>query len=352
MIPRLMVALMMVVSLALAPLGAVAGGPVDGDPSADTGASSGGGGSVVDPGGGGVAGISTPRVILSGFTTVPAVVQAGEEFQVTFTLRNTSTRTRVQNMKVTLDSADSAFLPANGSSSMFIRRIGADQVEAGTMSFYSLPSLEERPYQMTISIEYEDTQANAFSAQETVAIRIRQNIRAEASAPQLSPPQLTVGQEGALTFNIFNQGKTKLYNAKAAVNEGQPVSAAEVFIGTIEPGASGVVDMIVLAEEEYAGPIGVTVSYEDVDGVVSTMDKTLEAAVMAPMPVEEPGTWEEPMEESVSVPWVPVLAVLGLLSLLLIVALVVRGRRRRRRDAEDLESLEALGEPLIGPDSH
>lgn len=369
MIHRLMLVVTMVLSLSLIPLSSAAGDPAtDGGVLADGGSGdggaggggsgggggNGGGGGVPDPGGGGgspaIPGISTPRVILSGFTTNPEVVQAGQDFQVTFTLRNTSTRTRVQNMKITLASADNAFLPANGSSSMFLRRIGADQVEAGTMNFHSLPSLEERPYQMVISVEYEDTLANAYSTQETVSVPVKQSIRADSSVPQLSPPQLTLGQEASLTFNIFNQGKTKLYNAKASVAEGQAVTAPEVFVGTIEPGASGAVDMTVMAAEEAAGPVTIVVSYEDVDGKVSTMDKVVEVAVMAPMPIDEPGEWEEPVEED-GFPLVPVLVGAGLLGLFLIIALVVRGRRRKRREAEDMDSLAALGDPLIGSDA-
>lgn len=360
---RLMIVLMMVSSLSFIPLASAAGDPATdggalGDGTAASGAvepgtTPGSGGAAADPGSSpAIPGVSTPRVILSGFTSNPAEVQAGEDFQVTFTLHNTSRRTRVQNMKVTL-SSDAAFLPANGSSSMFINRIGADQIETGTMNFHSLPSLEERPYQLTISIEYEDTDANAYSAQEVVAIQVKQNIRADASVPQLNPQQLTTGQEASLTFKIFNQGKTKLYNAKATVAEGQPVSAPEVFIGTIEPGTSGAVDMTIQAMEEGTGPVTVTVSYEDVEGNVSTMDKTVEVAVNAPMPMEEPGAYQEgPVEEpSAAFPLVPVLVGGGLLLLLLIVALLVRRRRRRRAEAEDMESLAALGEPLIGPDA-
>lgn len=360
MIHRLMLVVTMVLSLSLVPLSSAAGDPADegsggnGGGTVGSGGTSNGGGVVVpDPGGGGgspaIPGISTPRVILAGFTTNPEVVQAGQDFQVTFTLRNTSTRTRVQNMKITLASADNAFLPANGSSSMFLRRISADDVEIGTMNFHSLPSLEERPYQMVISVEYEDTLANAYSTQETVSIPVKQSIRADSSVPQLSPPQLTLGQEASLTFNIFNQGKTKLYNAKATVAEGQAVTAPEVFVGTIEPGTSGAVDMTVMAAEEAVGPVTIVVSYEDVDGKVSTMDKVVEVAVMEPMPIEEPGGWEEPVEEA-AFPLVPILVAAGLLALLLIIALVARGRRRKRREAEDMESLAALGEPLIGPD--
>lgn len=360
MTQRLFLVLMVVFGLTMIPLISAAGDPVaDGGASAgtdsagDTGGATGGTTGGAGGGGGGasvVPGVSTPRVILAGFTTDPAEVVAGQDFTVAFTLRNTSTRTRVQNMKVTLSSDDSAFLPASGSSSLFISRIRADQLETASMAFHSLPSLEEKPYRLTLTIDYEDAAANPFTSIETVSIQVRQNIRADASVPQLMPSQLTLGQDASLTFSIFNQGKTKLYNAKAAIKEGQAITSPEVFVGTIDPGASGAVDMTVNAAEEAAGPITITVSFEDVNGNVTTMDKMAEVAVMAPIPIEEPPLGEQPGQEAGPSLLMPALIAAALLALVVIVALAVRRRRRRRVEREDLESLAELGEdPLIGP---
>lgn len=354
MTQRLLLVLMVVFGLTMIPLISAAGDPVTdggvstgGDSAGDTGGTTGGGGG----GGSVVPGVSTPRVILAGFTTEPAEVVAGQDFTVAFTLRNTSTRTRVQNMKVTLSSDDSAFLPASGSSSLFINRIRADQLETASMAFHSLPSLEEKPYRLTLTIDYEDAAANPFTSTETVSIQVRQNIRADASVPQLMPSQLTLGQDASLTFSIFNQGKTKLYNAKAAIKDGQAITSPEVFVGTIDPGASGAVDMIVNAAEEAVGPVTISVSFEDVNGNVTTMDKTAEVAVMAPMPIEEPPLGEQPGQEAGPSLLIPLIAA-TLLGLVVIVALAVRRRRRRRVEREDLESLSELGEdPLIGPEA-
>ena len=361
MTQQLFLVLMVVFGLTMIPLISAAGDPVaDGGASAgtdsagDTGGATGGTTGGAGGGGGGasvVPGVSTPRVILAGFTTDPAEVVAGQDFTVAFTLRNTSTRTRVQNMKVTLSSDDSAFLPASGSSSLFISRIRADQLETASMAFHSLPSLEEKPYRLTLTIDYEDAAANPFTSIETVSIQVRQNIRADASVPQLMPSQLTLGQDASLTFSIFNQGKTKLYNAKAAIKDGQAITSPEVFVGTIDPGASGAVDMIVNAAEEAVGPVTISVSFEDVNGNVTTMDKTAEVAVMAPMPIEEPPLGEQPGQEAGPSLLIPLIAA-TLLGLVVIVALAVRRRRRRRVEREDLESLSELGEdPLIGPEA-
>ena len=78
----------------------VAGNGSGGGTGSGDGGGSGGGG--LDGGGTeGPAGISVPRVMVEEFDTSPGSVQAGQTFEVSFVLRNTSTKTRVSNMKVT-----------------------------------------------------------------------------------------------------------------------------------------------------------------------------------------------------------------------------------------------------------
>ena len=213
----------------------------------------------------------------------PGSVQAGQTFEVSFVLRNTSTKTRVSNMKVTVASPDAAFLPTAGTSSLFIPGIRPGNYASRTMTFRALPSLEAKPYAMTISIEYEDSKANAYTSTENVAIEVTQELRASASSPQLLPEMLMVGQQGSLTFNIQNQGRSKLFNAKATIPEGQPITAPEVFVGTIEPGASGAVDMMVTAEAEAAGPVEILVTYEDDEGTEKSFTQDVQV-MAAPMP--------------------------------------------------------------------
>ncbi len=347
-----------------APGDAFRGDPV-GPSENGTGPGSGGegtaGGDGTGPGGSGgtgdpgvtVPGLSTPRVMLSGFTSAPAEVEAGQDFIVSFTLKNTSTRTRVQNIKVSLSSGEgAAFLPANGSSSMFIDRISAGDDSIQTMAFHSLPSLEEKPYQLTLSVEYEDAVANSYQSQEMVSVQVKQGIRADTSAPQVIPEAIQVGQDASITFNIHNQGKTKLYNAKAAIKAGQGITGEDLFIGTIEPGTSGAVDMLVRGEEELTEPLLIDVSYEDVDGKVTALSKEVPLMVM-PMDMSGGEPTEEPMvEEGIGVPLIPIIIGLLLLILLVVVLLVVRRSRRLSRERDDMDSLSMIGDdPLMPTDN-
>lgn len=305
------------------------------------------------PGGisGGVPGQPVPRLMLTAFSTTPAQVTAGAPFTVSFTLENKSRRTRVSNIKVTLASDSSAFLPATGSSSVYISSIKPGGSVSRELSFTTLPTLEERPYPVALQIEYEDGQATPYQSQETAAVVVRQTSRADASVPQANPSTISVGQDASVTFSLNNLGKNKLYNAKVAVKPGQHVTASEVFVGTIEPGASSSVDLLVHAKSESMAPVALTISYEDANGNVQTLDKTVELSV-EPAKHEPPIGMEPPEVDEPALPLGLLLIPLGLAAVIgIVVWLIVRARRRRREQANLASDMSLLdGGPLAPMD--
>ena len=107
-------------------------------------------------------GVSVPRVMLKSLATAPQSVPAGGSFTLSFSLVNMSKKARVNNLKVSLSQAEGAFLPAEGSSSLYVPTIKAGGTNEQKMTFHALPTLENRPYAMTLTVEYEDTESNAF----------------------------------------------------------------------------------------------------------------------------------------------------------------------------------------------
>lgn len=360
--------LVMLAALLLAlvsPITAHAGNGSDGVVTEDGGGSGaeGGGGSGAEGGGGsgaeGPAGISVPRVMLTEFISAPNEVVAGEAIAISFTLQNMSRTTRVNNLKVTLVSDEAgAFLPMNGSASTYISTIRAEGSVSREMTLRSMPTLEEKPYSLSLRIEYEDAQANAFESTEQVAIIVRQTVRADTSTAQVMPEAITAGQQSSVTFSINNLGKNKLFNARVTIPEGQGLAPQEVFVGTVEPGASGAVDMTVQALEETQGPINIQVSYEDANGVVTTMDKELALLVQPEMVPEEEFPMEEefPIEEEAGllggIPAMTLAVGAGVVILVLALLMILVGRNRRRRRIREKDSDMALldGDPLVPTD--
>ncbi len=344
---RILSLLVLTLAMCLVPLTSAAGDGEGTGGNGSGGSGSGGGGGEVPP----VGGVSVPRVMVEDFSVNPQQVFAGQGFTVHFSLRNTSTTTRVQNLKVTLASPDTAFLPTGGSSSIFISRISAGKSSSQSMSFRALPALEAKPYPLTITVEYEDGNANPFTATETLAIEVNQELRVDSSMPSVVPQGLMVGQQGSLTFSIQNQGKAKLFNARVTVAEGQAIAAVDHFVGTIEPGASGAVDVTVTANEVSMAPVELVISYEDVNGEPFSLTKQIEVPVMEEVGPVDPGFPEEPMPEEMGFPWLPVIVGIVLLGGVAAVITMVVVSRRRRAAREDEASLAALsGDPLITDD--
>jgi len=299
-------------------------------------------------------GISVPRVMLTRFTAKPASVEAGEKVTLSYTLKNMSNVTLVQNLRITISSDDAgAFLPVDGSASSYVTAIYAGGTTTGSIEMRTLPSLEQRPYALTLRVEYEDAKANPYQASEQVAIPVTQAVRVDTSSPQVMPAQITVGQQAAVTFSVNNLGRNKLFNVQATIPDGQSVAPQKAFIGTIEPGASGFVDLTVEATKSGKGSFTMEISYEDANGKVTTTEVpiSLEIAAEPTAPVPPPiddQTMGRAGGGGLGV--IPVVA--GVLAVALIATLVVLVVRRQRRRAAQRESELALldGDPLLPAD--
>lgn len=324
--------------------------PVTTDPPACIEVPAGDGGSSGAQGGESGGG-SVPRVMLTRFSTDPGEVFAGQNFSLSFSLSNMSTRTAVGNLKVTVSSPDASFLPVGGASSIFISAIYAGQSSGGEIYFKALPTLEERPYLLSLNIEYEDlSNYQSFSTDETIAVMVRQQARAETSTITVMPETLYVGQDANISFNVQNQGKARLFNTKVKVKAGQAISGAEQFIGNIEPGAVGAVDMMVHAEKQSTQPVVLEISFEDAAGAVTTIERKVEVEIAkdtrgGELPIVEP----EPGNGGMGI--LPFVLGAALLVGVGVATHLFLKRRKRRQEEELAASLEHLdAEPIVPVD--
>lgn len=225
---------------------------------------------------------SVPRLICTGFTTDPEKVMGGIPFKLNLNLKNTSVQTAIQNIRIVLTSAGGGtgdedgtpFIPASGASSIFVPYIEADSEYVLSVDMISSVKMPQKAYPLNIKMEYEDMEANPIQGDESVSIRLWQEVRIDTGKIEMMPAEVNVGSEANVMFPLYNKGKTKLYNVTITVPEGQGISAAEAFLGNIEPGATGQVDMMVRAEEMFSSdePRKLLIKYEDENGEVSSKE--------------------------------------------------------------------------------
>ena len=249
-------------------------------------------GDTSSPGGGGGSDdgeeqkTGTPRVIIEGFRTEPKVVNAGSSFKLILEVRNTSKKTAVNNMEINLQSADAAdnssedggigaasdtFLPDKGSNTLYVDTIAADSTKEVSIDLTARADLQQQPYSIGVAMKYEDNKAEQFDASSEISIPINQKARFELSQVEISPENIEVGGEGNVTFSIYNLGRTKLYNVKVQLID-DTIAEGEAFVGNLDAGATGEVDLMVTgaAETTDDGTVDIQITYEDKDGNASS----------------------------------------------------------------------------------
>lgn len=291
--------------------------------------------------GGGSTNKSVPRVIVTGFATDPGTVNAGGNFRLVVHVKNTSTTTAVSNMLFDLQAPAAgtegaaeapAFLPASGSSSIYLDSIPAGETRDIAINLNARADLLQKPYSIALTMKYEDGNAVQYEGASSLAIPVQQAARFEFSEIEIAPDSIEVGEEANLTCSLYNTGRVKLYNVKASF-VGDGIKAKDVFVGNLESGATGMIDGMLTAESEL--PAGtkckMVVTYEDVSGNVSTTEKEFELEVL-PMAMDDMAVSAEPMPEEASVSVLPI-AIGGIVVAAVIGLIVVLLRRKKKKQA-------------------
>ncbi|HBA64424.1 MAG TPA: hypothetical protein DCZ20_11260 [Lachnospiraceae bacterium] len=314
------------------------------DPGTDIGGDI-GGGFVNGDVSGGSGSASVPRVIVTGFDTEPAVVKAGSDFKLIIHLQNTSKTTAVQNLLFDLEAptegsdaatASPAFLPASGSNSIYLDKIAKNGTQDISIVLNAKSDLVQKPYSINIGMKYENSEAAQFDSTASVSIPVKQDARFEFSEFEISQDTIEVGNEANVMCNLYNLGRTKLYNVKVNF-EGEGISAQEQFLGNIESGATANIDAMLTGEAETTGDgtVKMIMSYEDEEGAVTTSEKTLTIFVTEPV-IEDMGMIQEMEPEQKSFPILP--CIIGVVVVIAIVATVVIIRKRKKRRLEQEEA--------------
>lgn len=226
---------------------------------------------------------SVPRVIVTGFETNPEEVHAGESFVLTLHLKNTSTATSVNNMIFEIvaavegkdeDTTYAAFLPTAGSSTIFVDSIGKNGTRDIQIELEAKADLTQKPYAVDVNMSYEDEHVNAYTNKTSVSIPVKQEARVDISEPEVMPSSIEVGSESNIMFSIYNMGKTKLYNVQVKT-ESETVSGGDAFVGNLDSGATGSVDIYVTGQSATMddGTIKLLISYEDETGQSTVIEK-------------------------------------------------------------------------------
>lgn len=297
---------------------------------------------------------SVPRVIVTGFDTNPAEVHAGSDFTLTIHLKNTSKKTKVQNMLFELEAPTEgtdeqtsapAFLPTSGSNSIYLDGIKADGTADISITLNAKADLLQKPYSINLSMKYEDSQAAQIDSSSSISIPVKQDARFEFSEFEISPQTIEVGGEANVMCSLYNLGRIKLYNAKARF-EGNGIKKQEIFIGNVEAGATGSIDAMLEGEKVTNGnsKITMTLSYEDESGNISETTKDFELEVTEAVDDSDMymNTDGDVDAGSSRFPGVPVVVVIVIIAGVVAAVVFVKKKKKKQMLNEEEELLDEL----------
>ncbi len=295
--------------------------------------------------------LSTPRLIVKGFTTTPAEVYSGMDFTLNLTIQNTSAETTVKNLQLDLTAtvegtttiaSYAAFLPASGSNSFYVASIPPGGTADLQMDFQAKAGLEQKPYVMNIKMIYEDEKANPYEGAGSVSIPVKQVSKFDMGTPTVEPASIDIGEQSNIMFSIYNTGKTTLYNVQVLVDD--PSLQQELaYVGNLSAGATGNVDMMVTGlaypPEDSNGTVSLLISYEDESGNVTNVEKPVELVVEQPPErmiigddLPDGGLEQERPK------WLlPAIIGGGVLLLIIIIIIIVKLVKRHRKKKEEAE---------------
>jgi len=193
-----------------------------------------------------------PRIVIEAASTSPAEVVPGEPFTLTLRLANRGSVSAVNLFAIS--SSEELAIPATGSDTVAVERIGANSVLTVTMGLVLGDVERGGRHNLRIGLEYSDHTGAVHSEQQNVGLDVDTSL---ANRPQLliqryhtAPEHLLPGEAFTLTVSIANVGGGEARRVTLSLG-GSQGEALDPFI------AAGAGNVLFVAEVEQGEVVSV-----------------------------------------------------------------------------------------------
>lgn len=247
------------------------------------------------------------RIIVDSFRTEPEQIIAGEEFELIAVMKNASDSITASNILFSFESEKVSESPVlstvSGANSIVVNSLGAGKTTEIRLRFKSKAGLDPKAYALTIKEKYDSPDFKNAEESVVINIPISQIARVGIGTITALPDTVSVGSDTSVNFSVNNTGKVTLYNTMVKL-ESSYIKPVDMYLGNIKAGESKVADMMVsvtgMSTEDEK--IKITISYEDEEGKVSTMEKDMDLTIEEAAE-DIPDDNMSDMEEPVKKPW-------------------------------------------------
>lgn len=298
-----------------------------------------------------------PKLIISDYDLSPSMVEAGKDFNLSFTLYNTNSENAIYNLKVTIDqtlaaapqtsgqnnanltSDGSVFTPIGRSNTFYVAGLYPWEWTTKYIDMNVLPNANPGSYVVNLTMEYEDYWGNQYKTQESIGIPVTQE--ASVNFGKVKMDDISMGMPNSVSVNLYNTGKDNLNTVMCRVKgDGFSVDEDERFIGNFNAGSQETFSFNLTPEKEGKIKGKIEITYKDSTGKEHTDVKDFEKEVSQNFDQEgmiDPQTGEmigeDPIDNSPSLVASPFLWI-GLLVLVALIIALIRKKRKSKKDEE------------------
>ncbi|MBQ9935253.1 MAG: hypothetical protein IJO70_05325 [Lachnospiraceae bacterium] len=277
---------------------------------------------------------TTPRLIISGYTTDKDEIKSGDTFEMTISIQNVSKKSDISNIKVTLSTANNEIVPASGSNTMYIEKIAKEEIYELKVTMEAGADLASKPYVMDVKFSYEDRYGTPIEDATTLVIPVIQNQRVSVGSLDVQSQAIMVGDETDVSFTVNNQGRGEIFNVNAKI-VGEGIEATEAFVGNVASGGMGYVDITVTATdyETATGTVQAIITFEDSVGNESQITQDIALEVFE---------YVEPVEDFSDVTVTPEapshispVVIIAVVVLVIVLVVVIKKRKQKKEEEQD-----------------
>lgn len=306
-----------------------------------------------------------PKLIISNYSLSPKTVEAGDDFDLSFTLYNTNGKNSIYNLKVTIDqqlaaqpqasgennamvSDGSVFTPNTTSNSFYVATLYPGNTSNKNISMSVSPNAVAGNYAIGLTLEYEDYLGNQYQTKESIGIPVVQ--KAQVTMGEVKHDELMVGTPNQVSVNIYNTGKDNLNTFMCdVIGAGFSIDNDRRFIGNFNSGTTETFTFNITPDEE--GPVKgrILLTYEDSAGKVHSQTQDFKAEVSSMDMGAEDGMMEDPetgemvpvdgnmdgaMDDGNGGVFKSPFFWLGIIVIIALVVLLIKKRKNNKKDEE------------------